>query len=127
MLERGWQLGKEALAVPLRLRRHLGFAMNALMVGLDQKLVKAVGQLTQRQVWCLGGRPRWAPLRPGGTVLWPSSFLPHATTVPSLLTATVCDRPAATWVTPLRPGGTQGVFFLGTLWVTTPPKMEFVE
>jgi hypothetical protein len=44
------------------------------------------------------------PLRPGGTLAWPWSFSPQATTVPSSFSARPWNPPAEMAVTPLRPG-----------------------
>ena len=40
------------------------------------------------------------PVNPAGTLTWPSTFLPQATTLPSLLRATEWKPPAAMAVTP---------------------------
>jgi hypothetical protein len=44
-------------------------------------------------------------LNPAGTAHWPSALLPHATTVPSLLSAKLCEYPAATAETLVKPDG----------------------
>ena len=46
------------------------------------------------------------PLSPVGTVAWPVSLSPQATTVPSLFSARLCTAPAAMAITPLSPAGT---------------------
>ena len=37
------------------------------------------------------------PTRLGGSVRWPCELLPHATTVPPLVSARLCDMPAASF------------------------------
>src|SRR4051812_37926044 len=63
------------------------------------------------------------PDNPEGTNNCWAVLSPHATTVPSSLSATLCEVPAATIFTPARPAGTCDWLFSSAPQATTVPSV----